>query len=770
MSALANGDDQFTPDWTGFTITLDTTNEYRTESVADALGRVVYAKLPANPDPLNPGQINPNQRTEITTQYSRSGALRKVLMDGTEIVSNIGYNSRGQRLLIAYGSSRMSRYAYHPINGRLLRYRTEKFTLNYNSWSPDGSPLQDLTHRYDLAGNITTIVDELNGVGNDPTLTREFQYDAIYRLLSATGREHDHFTGGVDPYDQTHYSDNLTLTRSYTETYQYDKLGNIQQLHHAASGNSWTRNFIYAAPFTHNKVQSIESGGGNPLSNFQYDANGNQTQKGLDDFYFWNAADELSGYRKSNYSVQAYYLYAGGSRVKKLVRNQQGEYEVSIYLGAYERKYKIDSGANVVYDYSEVSVQDGGSRIYRKCTGTADPDDASPEEVWGLSDHLGSSTIEYDAFGYLKREEYTPFGETSFGSYSKRRYRFCGKELDAESGLYYYGLRYYAPWTCKFISVDPLGLKYPYYTPYQYAGNQPINFIDLDGAEPGKAPGMEAPGAETCQPDATRVGPEAGTVLPNWAESEFEGYPFDENLLDDIIIKGTPSTPEPALDPSWRSEPMETFDAADSTAAANYEQARSEIIRITRNYNNAMYIAKTPSRMVFGMLNSIWAGLQGGIINPIGYNITGDYETFGYVRNIVDVDTEEWGGVRRRMGTNYQQAVMDGVQPALTVTGFASMGGGGARSVATTESAATAGGASTAGGTPVANMPYSTWRNMIQSAGSTYRNGPLTNAGRALQKHPVAVVSENLTASQFNAAGINFVRQTLRNPVSVKSS
>lgn len=51
------------------------------------------------------------------------------------------------------------------------------------------------------------------------------------------------------------------------------------------------------------------------------------------------------------------------------------------------------------------------------------------------------------------------------------------------TGLYYYGMRYYAPWIARFISVDPLQFKYPIYTPYQYAGNKPISYIDLDGAE-----------------------------------------------------------------------------------------------------------------------------------------------------------------------------------------------------------------------------------------------------------------------------------------------
>jgi RHS repeat-associated protein len=91
------------------------------------------------------------------------------------------------------------------------------------------------------------------------------------------------------------------------------------------------------------------------------------------------------------------------------------------------------------------------------------------------------------------REEYFPFGETSFGSYAKKRYRFCGKERDDESGLYYYGARYYMPWQCRFVSVDPLAGEYPFYTPYQYAGNQPIVTVDIDGLEPGGSNNLQSP-------------------------------------------------------------------------------------------------------------------------------------------------------------------------------------------------------------------------------------------------------------------------------------
>ncbi|MBK0403317.1 hypothetical protein I5M27_09990 [Adhaeribacter sp. BT258] len=66
----------------------------------------------------------------------------------------------------------------------------------------------------------------------------------------------------------------------------------------------------------------------------------------------------------------------------------------------------------------------------------ADPDDPTPNTKYFLDDHLGSSSVVLDSAGSLiNREEYYPFGETSFGSFAKKRYRFCGKERDEESGF-----------------------------------------------------------------------------------------------------------------------------------------------------------------------------------------------------------------------------------------------------------------------------------------------------------------------------------------------
>ena len=69
-------------------------------------------------------------------------------------------------------------------------------------------------------------------------------------------------------------------------------------------------------------------------------------------------------------------------------------------------------------------------------------------------------------------------------NYYNSPYKFNGKELDEETGLYYYGARYYSPRESIWLSVDPLAEKFPNVSPYAYALNNPIVLTDPDGREP----------------------------------------------------------------------------------------------------------------------------------------------------------------------------------------------------------------------------------------------------------------------------------------------
>jgi RHS repeat-associated protein len=92
----------------------------------------------------------------------------------------------------------------------------------------------------------------------------------------------------------------------------------------------------------------------------------------------------------------------------------------------------------------------------------------------------------------LKRTDFIPFScfdaEFAAREIGAYRYSFNGKELDKPGmgggqSTYDYGFRIYNPAIAKFLSVDPLTREYPWYTPYQFAGNKPIWAIDLDGLE-----------------------------------------------------------------------------------------------------------------------------------------------------------------------------------------------------------------------------------------------------------------------------------------------
>jgi RHS repeat-associated protein len=71
--------------------------------------------------------------------------------------------------------------------------------------------------------------------------------------------------------------------------------------------------------------------------------------------------------------------------------------------------------------------------------------------------------------------------QRSYTGNFNNRWKFNGKELDEETGLYYYGARFYNPSTSLWLSVDPLAEQDPEWTPYRYCFNNPVRYIDPDG-------------------------------------------------------------------------------------------------------------------------------------------------------------------------------------------------------------------------------------------------------------------------------------------------
>ena len=103
-------------------------------------------------------------------------------------------------------------------------------------------------------------------------------------------------------------------------------------------------------------------------------------------------------------------------------------------------------------------------------------------------DHLGSNSYITNLDGEVVQHiEYVPFGEVFIEERNNiwnTPYLFNAKEFDEETGLYYYGARYYDPRLSLWISTDPLQEKYPWITSYCYTMNNPIIFIDIRGLYP----------------------------------------------------------------------------------------------------------------------------------------------------------------------------------------------------------------------------------------------------------------------------------------------
>jgi RHS repeat-associated protein len=103
------------------------------------------------------------------------------------------------------------------------------------------------------------------------------------------------------------------------------------------------------------------------------------------------------------------------------------------------------------------------------------------------SDHLGSTSLITNLDGEVVQHiEYVPFGEVFIEERNNKwntPYLFNAKELDKETGLYYYGARYYDSRVSLWVSADPMQEKYPNVSTYNYCGNNPIMRIDPDGRE-----------------------------------------------------------------------------------------------------------------------------------------------------------------------------------------------------------------------------------------------------------------------------------------------
>ena len=526
---------------------------------------------------------------KITYSYNLGGQLEKVhgyKSYGYDYVSKIGYDKFEQRTYLKYCNGAETFYTYDP-----QRRRLQNLTVNSG-----GNTIMDNAYTYDAVSNVLSVVNGASVPQSGKAggqMAHTYTYDALYRLVSATGT----YTG----------ADNKTA--SYTLAMGYDNMHRITSKRQILTQNNVQFNGTLNAGYDLSYTYGTETGKKFQLANvkdvnyrteetpsesenvnnnhaYEYDANGNLVYVNTSRTKKDGMADEKTAERKlkwdeenrllasdDNGFVTNYWYDADGERTVKtsgesdqvyvnsefaggrtntakfslyvspyLVANQGGRYTKHIYIGSQRVVSKIgdfDSygsdprriqyagsetdGLSVDYkvkytqqlqvikdnyatfavpyngednnDYvdgkgfccNDGSLEAAQTRALARAAKNNFQEGDSYEKMqfYYHPDHLGSSSYITNLEGEVVQHiEYVPFGEVFVEERNNiwnTPYLFNAKEFDEETGLYYYGARYYEPKLSQFLSVDRYSENYPNFSPYSYVGNNPIKYIDVNG-------------------------------------------------------------------------------------------------------------------------------------------------------------------------------------------------------------------------------------------------------------------------------------------------
>lgn len=398
-------------------------------------------------------------------------------------------------------------FRYDQLN-RITKARffdeTTVNTLGETLWAKNSKTGEDAyysTYKYDANGNITNLTRNNSAANVMDNLT--YRYDDVDPAYSGKGKYSNklyHVNDASSSNTAPEIKDQGSYTMISSTNYSYDEIGNlIKDKSEEIQSIEWN---VYG------KISKItRDRTGSPVCTkpdleFVYDGTGNRLIKKVKP---WNSgSNSLEPAAKWQYT---YYL-----------RDAQGN-TMAVYSSANDTTYRLNE--HHIYGSSRLGMQTyrGGDNVTGKHliknTNLVQrvPPDSMVYNVRGLkqyelSNHLGnvqatisdkklvvmvlsSTTIEYYLPDVQSMTDYYPFGMVmdgrSYNAGNGYRYGFNGKEKDDETGLQDYGFRIYNTGICQFLSVDPLIYDYPWYTPYQFAGNMPIWAIDLDGLEPFKA-------------------------------------------------------------------------------------------------------------------------------------------------------------------------------------------------------------------------------------------------------------------------------------------
>jgi RHS repeat-associated protein len=401
---------------------------------------------------------------------------------------------------------------YKPIIGTATA-----FNIKYNSQSGD------ITGQSLYNGNISNTTMTISSINSGNPVGYSYHYDQLNRLKAV--RQHNLASTVFDKSN---------MLQDYAENLTYDGNGNIltnNRHGNIASGiamDSLRYGYRYDSngKLVDNRLHQVQDAvpdvngytadlkNQSDTGNYKYDAIGNlvlDTQAGLDSIN-WNVYGKIKSIYKNTGTIN--YSYSpGGQRVTKTavglttyyVRDAHGNM-IALYDNANNTRNWREQ-----HTYGSDRLSMWQPNVNLSLAQVADTVNARYNSVgltqYELKNHLGNvmttisdkriqhitgGDVDYYLSDITSGQDYYAFGMLQAGrqytaNYTTYRYGFNGKENDndvkGEGNQQDYGMRISDPRLGRFLSVDPITANYPWYTPYQFAGNTPMQAIDIDGLE-----------------------------------------------------------------------------------------------------------------------------------------------------------------------------------------------------------------------------------------------------------------------------------------------